>query len=225
MTLLNNIVGLPVTKFIFITLLFFNTPVLFSAELIAYIKNAEGEPVSDALVIAVPQHTKFKISPENHIIDQINKEFVKQFLIVNIGSSVNFPNKDDIRHHVYSFSPAKPFELPLYSGTPASPIVFDKPGPVVLGCNIHDWMLGFIYVVESPYYGLSNTEGMVQIRNLPEDSYSVRVWQPYMLEKEEQTLKTLTLDQYSITEINWDVHIRQTFRIRRAPVFGPGLYN
>ena len=85
------------------------------------------------------------------IVDQINLEFVPHVKPVVVGSPVYFPNKDDVRHHVYSFSPAKRFELPLYSGTPAAPVVFDRPGIVAIGCNIHDWMLGYIYVAETPY--------------------------------------------------------------------------
>ena len=88
--------------------------------------------------------------PGREIVDQINLEFVPHVKPVVVGSPVYFPNKDDVRHHVYSFSPAKRFELPLYSGTPAAPVVFDRPGIVAIGCNIHDWMLGYIYVAETP---------------------------------------------------------------------------
>ncbi len=79
------------------------------------------------------------------------------------ASYVQFPNKDNIRHHVYSFSAARKFELPLYSGTPAQPVLFDKVGVVKLGCNIHDWMIGYIYVTETPYFGKSNAEGRVDM--------------------------------------------------------------
>ena len=84
------------------------------------------------------------------VVDQIDKEFVPYVKPVRTGSFVQFPNKDHIRHHVYSFSAPSKFELPLYMGTPAQPVLFDKPGVVKLGCNIHDWMIGYVYVTDSP---------------------------------------------------------------------------
>jgi plastocyanin len=83
---------------------------------------------------------------------QQKKQFVPEVLVVPVGSEVRFPNHDTVRHHVYSFSPAKKFELKLYTGTPANPVLFDRPGVVVLGCNIHDQMVGWILVVDTPYY-------------------------------------------------------------------------
>jgi hypothetical protein len=83
-----------------------------------------------------------------------------------------------VRHHVYSFSPAKPFELKLYTGTAASPVVFDKPGIAVLGCNIHDNMTAWVVVVDTPYFGRSAAPGKVTLANVPAGSYSLRVWHP-----------------------------------------------
>ena len=86
------------------------------------------------------------------VVDQVDKEFTPKVNAILVGTSVIFPNHDNVRHQVYSFSPAKRFELPLYAGVPAQPVVFDTPGVVVLGCNIHDWMVGYVYVSESPYF-------------------------------------------------------------------------
>ena len=83
---------------------------------------------------------------------QQGKQFLPDVLVVPVGTSVHFPNRDSVRHHVYSFSPAKKFELKLYTGTPANPVVFDRAGVVTLGCNIHDRMVGWIVVVDTPYY-------------------------------------------------------------------------
>jgi hypothetical protein len=98
--------------------------------------------------------------------------------VVTAGTSVAFPNRDTVRHHVYSFSPIKTFELKLYAGTPANPVVFDKPGIAVLGCNIHDQMAAWIVVVETPYYGRSAQAGVVIMNNVPSGSYHLRVWHP-----------------------------------------------
>ena len=125
-----------------------------AAQIAAAVTDQEGHPLADAVVVAVPlQGTPPAAQPSaREIVDQIGQEFVPHVKPILVGSAVFFPNKDNVRHQVYSFSPAKRFELPLYAGTPAKPIVFDKPGVVVLGCNIHDWMIGYIYVSESPYF-------------------------------------------------------------------------
>ncbi|TVZ40976.1 hypothetical protein P886_0312 [Alteromonadaceae bacterium 2753L.S.0a.02] len=99
------------------------------------------------VVIELPDSTPDAAMPlPVAIIDQVNKQFLPEILVIQSGQEVSFPNSDNIRHHVYSFSPAKTFELKLYSGKPEKPILFEKPGVVVLGCNIHDSMVGYIYI-------------------------------------------------------------------------------
>ena len=108
---------------------------------------------------------------------QQKKQFVPEVLVVPVGSEVRFPNHDTVRHHVYSFSPAKKFELKLYTGTPANPVLFDRPGVVVLGCNIHDQMVGWILVVDTPYYAQTlAATGKAQIDDVPAGSYRLRTW-------------------------------------------------
>ncbi len=77
-------------------------------------------------------------------MDQQGHQFVPHLLVVQAGTEVTFPNSDNVSHHVYSFSPTKPFELPLYKGDVYPPVTFEKAGIVVVGCNIHDSMLGYI---------------------------------------------------------------------------------
>ena len=93
-----------------------------------------------------------------------------------MGTAVHFPTSDTVRHHVYSFSPTKNFELKLYAGTDANPVVFDRTGIAVLGCNIHDNMAAWVVVVETPYYGRTNATGKVSLANVPAGSYRLRVW-------------------------------------------------
>lgn len=98
------------------------------------------------------------------VMDQVDKQFSPELLIVHQGQYVDFPNSDNIRHHVYSFSKAKPFQLKLYSGQPEEPIKFDNQGVVVLGCNIHDSMVGYIYVANSSHVYTSNEQGQIKLQ-------------------------------------------------------------
>src|SRR5664279_833946 len=120
-------------------------------EIAATVTDARGKPLPDAVVVAVPADGNIRLPsrPPQDVVDQVDKEFVPRVQAILVGTAVTFPNRDTVRHQVYSFSPAKRFELPLYTGVPQA-VVFDKPGVVVLGCNIHDWMVGYVYVSESP---------------------------------------------------------------------------
>lgn len=150
-----------------------------AAKIAVQVSTAAGEAVSNAGVYATmvsgapPSKTPREIS-----IEQINKEFVPLVSVVQTGALVNLPNRDPIRHHVYSFSPAKTFEIKLYSGVPSKPVLFDKPGEVVLGCNIHDTMIAYVLVVDTPYFGKSDDKGRVSLDALPAGDYEVRLWYP-----------------------------------------------
>jgi len=123
---------------------------------------------------------------------QRDKAFVPRLRVIQTGTSVNFPNFDTVRHHVYSFSPIRTFEIKLYAGTPAAPVVFDKAGTATLGCNIHDKMLGYIHVVNTPFHGVTDANGQLTL-DLPAGEHRVRVWTPAMGEGNpgtEQPLKT-----------------------------------
>jgi hypothetical protein len=133
---------------------------------------------------------------------------------------VSFPNRDDVRHHVYSFSAPKRLDLPLYVGTPANPVVFDAPGVVTIGCNIHDWMVGYIYVSESPYYGTSGADGAVTLGALPPGRYSVRVWHAQLAAAEESTRRTLDVQASQSAE--WSIALKPEVRIRRTPAGSRG---
>lgn len=150
-----------------------------AAELQVQIKTSAGEPLADVVVYVPSSAAK----PAGLLtdIDQINKEFVPYVSVVPVGSKIRFPNKDNIRHHVYSFSDPKKFELKLYSGVPAEPVLFDKPGVVTLGCNIHDWMLAHILVVDTPWYGRSNAQG-IAVLQLPPGPHTLEYWHPDLLD-------------------------------------------
>ena len=193
----------------------------------AVVRDGEGNGVADAVVVAAPAGaaaSSAATAPPPAVQDQRNKEFVPHVLPVAVGTSVHFPNNDNIRHHVYSFSPAKSFELPLYSGTPAAPVLFDKPGVVVVGCNIHDWMVGYIYVSESSYFAKTGADGAAVLGGLPAGEYSVRVWHPRLEGKEQANAKTLTVPASGAIETSSSIKLAPDFRPRRAPVPGRGGY-
>lgn len=138
----------------------------------------EQQPVGDIAVYAIPT-TAAAVPPQGRpaVMEQAETAFVPHLLIIQSGSEVEFPNNDIVSHHVYSFSQAKSFELQLYRGNHHLPLRFDIPGAVVLGCNIHDGMLGYILVVETPYFGLTDGNGSVQL-HAPQGEYAIHVWTP-----------------------------------------------
>jgi plastocyanin len=149
-----------------------------AASLRFVVTDSSGNPLKNAVIEVTATQSPTLNTANTLVMDQINKTFVPKVLIVSKGSQVSFPNSDDIRHHVYSFSKPKVFELKLYSGKPEAPIKFDQHGVVVLGCNIHDSMVGYLYVTDSPYTGLSNKSGEVVLNGLPDSIKSVTVWHP-----------------------------------------------
>jgi plastocyanin len=151
-----------------------------AAALEGFVTDKSGAPVSDAVFYAEAEAAGAAAKPaRTAIVDQINKEFVPFVSVVQTGTSIAFPNKDNIRHHVYSFSPAKKFELKLYSGVPAAPVLFDKPGVVLLGCNIHDWMVAYLLMVDTPFFA-KTSNGRARIDGLPAGDYQVKVWHPQL---------------------------------------------
>lgn len=153
-----------------------------------------GQPLEHAVVFLLPADGSLP-PPANPtgIMDQQQAEFVPHVLVVRRGARVRFPNSDNIRHHVYSFSLAKIFELRLYSGTPAEPIIFNTVGPVVLGCNIHDWMLGFIYVVDTPWYAKSGVDGRVELNAIPAGDYVMQIWHPRLPDINQPVSQSITV--------------------------------
>jgi plastocyanin len=150
-------------------------------------------PVEDAVVYLMsPLTPKMPVREPNSRIDQVNKMFVPAVSVVQTGTRITFPNKDNIRHQVYSFSKAKKFEIKLYADTPAKPVLFDQPGYVVMGCNIHDNMIAHMLVVDTPYFGLSDKRGVAQIVDVPPGDYSLIAWY-YMRPDMDAGVKPLSL--------------------------------
>jgi plastocyanin len=141
------------------------------------VTDPRGRPLADAVVSLAPLSKHLPVRPMSGVeIAQTHRQFAPQVTVVTVGTSIAFPNHDTVRHHVYSFSPVKTFELKLYSGVPASPVLFDKPGIAVLGCNIHDDMVAWVVVVDTPLFARSGPNGQAEIADVPPGNYELRVW-------------------------------------------------
>lgn len=158
------------------------------------VRDARGRAVRDAVIYALPQGRPQPPARRTAVMDQRNRTFIPHVLAVQTGTAVSFPNSDDVRHHVYSFSPAKQFQLPLYKGTPAEPVVFDKAGVVMLGCNIHDTMSAYIVVVDTPYFEKAGADGQATLRDVDSGRYVVHVWYPEMRDEPQPATVTLSAD-------------------------------
>jgi plastocyanin len=166
-----------------------------AGDLTFLLTSVRGGPVADAVVTAYPQSfakagiIRFDWPQE---MDQRDLQFAPFVLVTPVGATVTFPNRDPIRHHVYSFSPAKPFELKLYSRDETRSVKFDKVGVVALGCNIHDNMVAFIKVVDTPFAAKSDAAGHVVLYDLPAGPVQIHVWHPYMKAPGNEIVRTVT---------------------------------
>jgi plastocyanin len=211
--------GLPSRTPFVLAILFAGAVHAQNGEIVATVTDAQGRPLADAVIVASPADGNVRLTTKarDDAIFQVDKEFVPKVTPVLVGTGVAFPNNDTVRHHVYSFSPAKKFELPLYQGVPANPVVFDKPGVVVLGCNIHDWMVAYVYVSESPYFAKTGADGKATISDLVPRAYVVRAWHPQLEGEEEQTRKSVDVSKTRRSEVAWSLGLRPEVRVRRAP--------
>ena len=139
--------------------------------------DSAGKPLEGAVVSLVSDAARRAVRPlPEQEIAQENKQFVPAVRVVTVGTLVRFPNRDSVRHHVYSFSPTKKFEIKLYAGTPAAPVRFDQPGVAVLGCNIHDQMVGWVVVLDTPYFAQTDAQGQALLEGMPAGAHQLRAW-------------------------------------------------
>jgi plastocyanin len=153
-----------------------------AAEISVTVADRDGRGVEGVVVTVAPAGARALPVPaaKPAVMDQRDRAFVPRVLVVGVGSRVEFPNNDSVSHQVYSFSPAKRFQLALYKGETHPPVTFDQAGLVVLGCNIHDSMVGYIYVTAVPYFGSTDATGTLSLKDLPSDDYQIVVWSPYI---------------------------------------------
>lgn len=170
----------------------------------ATVTTPSGRPLADAAVVLEPVSGNIPGPHATETITQRDRDLVPYVTIVQTGTAIEFPNRDPFKHHLYSFSPAKVFEIKLYAGKPAQPVVFDKPGEVALGCNIHDWMEAYVLVVESPYFAKTDADGRARIANVPPGSYQLKWWHP----RQKRALPARTLEVGNTT-----VRLTQTLNV------------
>jgi plastocyanin len=153
-----------------------------AADVSVSVLDSAGHGIAGIVIIADSGAQPDKHAARTAIMDQQHMQFVPRILVVQTGTAVDFPNSDQIQHQVYSFSEPKRFKLSLYAGHKYPPIVFDHPGLVTLGCNIHDGMIGYIYVTDSPFFGRTDGAGLVQLHGLPAGNYTLTAWHPQLQE-------------------------------------------
>ena len=171
----------------------------YGGEITGRVISTDGTGVAQAVVFVqeLPAGATPQPSAHSTIMDQVNKAFVPDLLPIVVGTEVRFPNHDQIHHHVYSFSRTKSFELPLYKGENVPPVLFDKAGVVKIGCNIHDWMLGVILVLPTPYYAITDESGRFVLRNLRADAYTLACWHMLSQSKPEETAQQIRVNENS----------------------------
>jgi len=187
--------------------------------LTAQVHDSDGNAVANAVVFIVGDDTAPSSQPARMV--QRDQMFVPHVLAVSTGTTVEFPNEDTFRHHVYSFSPAKNFELKLYGGDEIQQVVFYQPGVVAMGCNIHDNMLGYIYVVDSRLFGTSGADGTVTIEGLEDGAtYEAQVWQPRLRGPTRRTAQNVSSD----SEAEFEIRLKRDRREQSGSDFEEGVY-
>jgi plastocyanin len=189
-------------------------PAAVAATLVIHVQTSDGRVLPGAVVTARPLDAAApRVAPVRVVMDQMNRTFAPDLLVIPVGSTVEFPNSDSVRHQIYSFSPAKRFQLPLNRGKPYPPVRFDQPGVVTLGCNIHDWMLAYLLVTDAPYFGRTDTSGGWSAE-LPRGRYRVTLWHPRLRESESNLERELTIGDGDRAELT----VRLVHSLQPAPL-------
>jgi plastocyanin len=196
---------------------------VLAGDVIVTVKDSKGAAVADAVVSLTPQNAAAAAPQppaEPVVISQEGQEFDPYVTAVLVGTRVSFPNRDKIRHQVYSLSRTNPFEIPLYGPGAEQSILFTKPGVVALGCNIHDWMAAYIVILATPHYLKTPADGLARLAGLPPGRYRLDVWHPRLAG---ETAREIDIAADAATQIV-SVTLKPDKRIRRAPDSAGGGY-
>lgn len=188
-----------------------------AADISAVVVSRDGRGVEQTVIVATPMNANADLiaRPKPAVMDQRDLTFQPRVLVVEVGTSVDFPNNDSVSHQVYSFSAAKHFQLPLYKGERHSPVIFDQPGLVVLGCNIHDSMVGYIYVTDAPFFGTTDKSGALRLEGLPAGDYKLTIWSPYIADTPASLTRTVHVDGSAMTPVQ--VQLSRPLRAQPEP--------
>ncbi len=183
--------------------------------------DSEGQPVEEAVIeLILPEAMRGEYQATAiHEIDQVDKEFVPHIKTVVAGSQIGFPNSDAILHHVYSFSAPRPFNIPLYGRGENDDFfeTFPQPGVVEIGCNIHDWMLAYIYIGETSLMSITNAEGAASLSGLPGGDFQLRIWHARLDAPGNVMQVPVSLQGGQTSSVDLQVSLQRDRRIRRAP--------
>jgi len=165
-----------------------------------------GEVMSDVVVFATPidRPVPASVKTDAPVIAQQQMQFSPYVTVVRVGTEVKFPNYDKVEHHVKSFSPAREFEIKPYQKVTPPPVLFDKTGIIVVYCLLHEWMRAYVMVVDTPYFGKSDTAGLVDLNNLPEGKYEIRAWHPDMGYIKPPLLQTLEIKATGMQQVKFN---------------------
>lgn len=164
-----------------------------AATLVINVRTTDGHALPGAVVTVRPLDGQLRhAAPLRAVVDQVDRAFAPDLLVIPLGSTVEFPNSDSVSHQIYSFSATKRFQLPLYRGKPYPPVHFDQAGVVTLGCNIHDDMLAYLVVTDAPWFGRTDTAGAWSTE-LPRGHYRVAIWHPRLRESDTDLERELTV--------------------------------
>ena len=196
-----------------ISLLLLSLPVpALAGDLTVELKTLSGGAANNAVVSFRPA-AGASVAPSRvsapFKVEQNDVHFDPFILIVPVGAEVSFPNRDKVRHHVYSFSAAKRFELRLYGRDETRKVLFDKTGVVALGCNIHDQMIGFIVVVDTPYAAKVGATGQVVLRDIPPGGGTLTVWQPFMRGRDNQVTQQVVIPAQGAARVSLALNLRE----------------
>ena len=178
----------------------------YSAEIAVSVLDVDGNPVPGVAVYARPDAAEPLPAPtETVVMDQIDRRFVPHLLVVQTGTTVDFPNSDSVAHHVYSFSKPNNFVLPLYKSDLRPQVTFAHSGVVTLGCNVHDDMLAYILVVDSRVYGLTDDDGVARLSIDNPEGVIVNIWSPRIRTEKEDLMRAVSAGKsaeltFSLTE-------------------------
>jgi plastocyanin len=163
------------------------------ATLTVTVLSPDSRPLGGVVVTARPTDGHAHPAPAvQAIMDQVNRAFAPDLLVIPVNSTVAFPNSDSVSHQIYSFSPTKRFQLPLYHGNPNPPVRFEQPGVVTLGCNIHDQMLAYLFVTDAPFFGRTDSHGSWSAE-VPGGGYRVAIWHPRIRDNTEALQREITV--------------------------------
>ncbi|WP_221033069.1 carboxypeptidase regulatory-like domain-containing protein [Actomonas aquatica] len=202
-----------------IALLLLVTAGVRAADVEIQVNDQKQVPIAELAVWLTPLDRPTPPAPSNlhATVKQQDEEFTPYISIVRVGTEVAFPNLDDVQHHVYSLSRPAQFEIPLHGGNQTESVVLDKPGIIPVGCNIHDWMISHIVVVDTPWFGQTDADGRLRLTDLPAGRYTLEAWHPRLRKSHSEEI---TLAAGTPLTVPLELKLRPDRRLRRAPDAG-----